>query len=161
MEVCSLDALWTPQYLYMYAHSESSCFGAAEQLSWESAGQHLRRCNTSKRSELLLSVFIRRPQADSRGATSRPPCREYVNAAPRKSMNYLKRKNTAKPIGCSWKYFSCFTFGRSGCLIFRDESNASVVKPFAVTHCDNGLQHFSWINSDSLPVHTHNDLFRL
>lgn len=109
----------------------------------------------------VLSVFIRRPQADSRGATSRPPCREFVNAAPRKSMNYLKRKNTAKPIGCSWKYFSCFTFGRSGCLIFRDESNASVVKPFAVTHCDNVLQHFSWINNDSLPVHTHNDLFRL
>lgn len=109
----------------------------------------------------ILSVFIRRPQADSRGATSRPPCREFVNAAPRKSMNYLKRKNTAKPIGCSWKYFSRFTFGRSGCLIFRDESNASVVKPFAVTHCDNVLQHFSWINSDSLPVHTHNDLFRL
>lgn len=156
MEVCSLDALWTPQYLYMYAHSESSCFGAAEQLSWESTGQHLRRCNTSKRSELLLS-----DQNPTRGATSRPPCREFVNAAPRKSKNYLKRKNTAKPIGCSWKYFSCFTFGRSGCLIFRDESNASVVKPFAVTHCDNVLQRFSWINNDSLPVHTHNDLFRL
>lgn len=161
MEVCSLDALWTPQYFIYVCTQRVELF----RCSWAAFMGISRATSPALEHEQTVwtpsSLCLSDDQNPTRGATSRPTRREFVNAAPRKSMNYLKRKNTAKPIGCSWKYFSCFTFGRSGCLIFRDESNASVVKPFAVTHCNNVLQHFSWINSDSLPVHTHNDLFRL
>lgn len=99
MEVCSLDARRTPQYFYMYKPSESSCFGAAEQLSWESTGQHLLRCIQI----ITGSDSVNSPLCVYQMTTSRlsrckqpPTVSEFVNAALLKSVNHLKRKNTAK-----------------------------------------------------------------